>query len=58
MTAAAREQGGTLLSGVLYSEGHFNWCFWAAIACLLVVVLATLPMRDGGVLRCAPPPPH
>ena len=52
MSNAAGRLCGTLLSGVLYSNGHFASCFWAGAACFVVTALASLPMRDNGILRC------
>lgn len=52
MSNAAGRLCGTLLSGVLYSNGHFAACFWAGAVCFSITALASLPMRDNGVLRC------
>ena len=52
MSNAAGRLCGTLLSGVLYSNGHFAACFWAGAVCFGITVVASLPMRDSGALRC------
>ena len=31
---------------------NFAYCFWAASGCVIVVALASLPLRDGGRLNC------
>ena len=42
-----------LLMMMIYMQnGRFSWCFWAAIGSTLLVVLASLPLDDPGVLRC------
>jgi hypothetical protein len=57
MSNAAGRLLGTLTSGLIYSSGdydgqHFAWCFWAATASTLLVVIASLPLRDSGRLHC------
>ena len=52
MSNAVGRLCGTLISGVLYSNGHFAACFWAGAASFVICAVSSIPLRDDGALRC------